>query len=140
MTEPTSIGPAGRTVAANIERLRREHHLSFRELSRQLAKAGRPMLPSGLNAITHAKRRVDADDLAAFARIFGVTPATLLLADPTTTETHDHPAARAARILTARITDLLTGGILNDEACKRVDRALRRVQLEIEELQSQGEP
>ena len=131
----TAIGPVGQAVIANVERLRKDRGLSLRALSERLAVAGRRILPSALHAVSQGTRRIDVDDLAALATVFGVTPAALL-APPGTTETEDHPAVRAARALADRLAQLLTAG--DPEAAVRarsqVDRALRRVQLEAEEL------
>jgi transcriptional regulator with XRE-family HTH domain len=73
---PTAeIGPAGRLVADNIRKLR--GHMSLRELESRLRESGRPILASGLFKIEHNTRRIDIDDLAALAGVFGVTPGQL---------------------------------------------------------------
>jgi transcriptional regulator with XRE-family HTH domain len=76
------LGPAGVAVAANIERLRESRNLSYAELSRRLDALGRPIAPLGLTRIRDRERRVDVDDLVAFALALDVSPATLLLPDP----------------------------------------------------------
>jgi transcriptional regulator with XRE-family HTH domain len=82
VTERSStIGPVGRQVIANIERLRKDRRLSLRDLSERLAEAGRPIAKSQIRALSKAERRVDADDLAAFAEVLGVD-VTSLLAPP----------------------------------------------------------
>jgi transcriptional regulator with XRE-family HTH domain len=132
VTERTPTGPVGRQVVANIERLRKEQRLSFAALSGRLAEIGRPTAKSQIHALSKAERRVDVDDLTAFAEVFGVSVAALL-ARPGTAAAQDHPAVRAARALTDRVADLVTAAD-NPQAAQRADRALRRVALEIEEL------
>ena len=78
-TRPVEIGPTGRQTAGNIERLRIAAKLSQRELAQRLTDLGRPTPSTALSKIERAERRVDADDLAAFAVALGVSPATLLL-------------------------------------------------------------
>jgi transcriptional regulator with XRE-family HTH domain len=75
-------GPTGVAVAANIESLRKSQNLSYAELSRRLDQLGRPIAPLGLTRIRDHKRRVDVDDLVALALALDVSPATLLLPDP----------------------------------------------------------
>lgn len=64
-------------MAANIKRLRGS--VQYKELSEQLAAIGRPMTPVAIRDAENGKRRVDVDDLMAFAIVFGVSPLTLLL-------------------------------------------------------------
>ena len=59
------IGPVGRTVIANIERLRREQRLSLRDLSARLAALGRPIGDTVLHRQSTGRRRIDSDDLVA---------------------------------------------------------------------------
>lgn len=66
-------------VVDNIKRLRAQRRWSLAELSDELAEAGRPILPTGLQRLEHGKRRVDVDDLMAFAVAFKVAPETLLV-------------------------------------------------------------
>jgi ribosome-binding protein aMBF1 (putative translation factor) len=68
------IGGVGRNVVANVEQLRQARGLSFRALSEMLGAVGRPILPAVLHRLSQGKRRVDADDLVAFAAALGVTP------------------------------------------------------------------
>ena len=129
-------GHAGRNVAANVERLRTARRLSLRDLSERLGSAGHPMLTSTVHAIVQGKRRIDADDLVALAGALGVTPADLLQPDATATA-ELHPALREARNLVTRLEQMLTAG--GDPGAPEMlsgylDRALRRVQIEIEEL------
>lgn len=72
------IGETGKTVAANIERLRLEQGLSVRVLCVRLGDLGRPIWPSMVHVICQGERHVDVDDLVAFARVLGVRPAALL--------------------------------------------------------------
>jgi len=132
-------GPVGRNLIANVERLRAQRGLSLRKLSAELAKAGRPIIPIGLSRMINAARRVDVDELVALAGILGVTPAELLAppgeaaADPPP----EHASAAAARQLAARIGELLEAAAdpgAREFASGGVDRALRRTQIEVEDL------
>lgn len=49
------------------------------ELSAQLEVLGRPIPPLGIRRIEAGERRVDVDDLVAFAVALGVSPASLLM-------------------------------------------------------------
>jgi transcriptional regulator with XRE-family HTH domain len=72
-------GPTAGRVAANLRHLRGSVTLS--ELSQRMAKAGRPILPSGLSKIEQGDRSVDVDDLMALAVALGVSPNRLLLTE-----------------------------------------------------------
>lgn len=86
-TTRIEIGPTGRTVAANLKRLREERNLSLRALSRLVEeRTGRTLSVDALNKIENAAtgtgsgtRRVDADDLVVLALTFGVNVSALLL-------------------------------------------------------------
>ena len=52
--------------------------MTLKEVSDKLGEAGRPLLPSGISKIEEGERRIDVDDLLAFAAIFEVTPTELL--------------------------------------------------------------
>jgi transcriptional regulator with XRE-family HTH domain len=131
----TMIGPVGRTVIANIERLRKARRMSHRELSAGLAAVGRPIGDTVLHRQSTGKRRVDADDLAAFAEVLGVTPARLL-APLEAAAAQDHPAVRAAFALADSLAALVAadGPEAALYARSKTDRAMRRMQLEAEEL------
>jgi len=103
-------------------------------MSALLEEAGRPVPPLGLSRMIKAERRVDVDELVALAAVLGVTP-DVLLAPPGDSD-GDHAAIDAARQLAARIGGLLVaqGDAETQEAVEDLDRALRRVQLEAEEL------
>ena len=135
MPEP---GPVGQNLIANVERIRAERGLSMRRLSALLEEAGRPVPPLGLSRIAKGERRVDVDELVALAEVLGVTP-DVLLAPPgeATDPLPEHAATAAARQLAARIEDLLevAGDPEAGEFARgSVGRALRRVQIEVEEL------
>jgi transcriptional regulator with XRE-family HTH domain len=72
-------GPTGETVAANLTRLRKARGFSTRQLSAAMEAAGRPISPSGILRMEKADRHVTSDDLVAFAAVFNVSPAALLL-------------------------------------------------------------
>lgn len=73
------LGPTGRAVAANVERLRVAQNLTFAALSDRLERLERPIPPLGLRKIVGETRRVDADDLVGLAVALGVSPSTLLM-------------------------------------------------------------
>lgn len=73
------VGTTGRTVAANLLRLRNARNLTTRQLSAALERVGRPIPPSGITRMEKAERVVTADDLVALAVVFGVSPSALLL-------------------------------------------------------------
>lgn len=80
------LGPTGRTVAANVKRLRERRGLTLRALSAALKEQGRSLSADALNKIENGAghegrgiRRVDADDLVALAVVLGVNPSALLL-------------------------------------------------------------
>lgn len=73
------VGPTGRTVAANIARLRERRGLTTRQLSGMLERAGRPIPASGITRMEKGERVVTTDELAALAVAFGVSPSALLL-------------------------------------------------------------
>lgn len=73
------LGATGEQVAANIKRFR--GGMQYKELSEKLKDVGRPIAPLGLKRIESGERKVDVDDLMAFAIVFDVSPLTLLLPD-----------------------------------------------------------
>ena len=73
------LGPTGERVMRNVERLRKQQRMTYRELSEDLRVLGRPIPELGLARIERGKRRVDADDLVALALVLRVTPNTLLM-------------------------------------------------------------
>lgn len=87
MPEKTTnpLGDAGKAVSRNVKRLREQQRLTFVELSERLAalEPPRPIPVLGLRRIEREERRVDVDDLFAFAEVFGVSPISLVLdSDP----------------------------------------------------------
>lgn len=71
--------PTGKTVAANVRRIREVRGLSTYELASKLEAAGRPIAASAIAKIERAERRVDVGDLVTLAHVLGVSPVTLLL-------------------------------------------------------------
>lgn len=71
------VDATGKQVAENIKRLRAG--MTYRELSAKMGDAGRPLTVLALRRIEAGERKVDVDDLMAFAVVFGVSPLTLLL-------------------------------------------------------------
>jgi transcriptional regulator with XRE-family HTH domain len=73
--------PRGQTnehVAANLHHDRRSAGFDLRTLSERISGTGRTISPSALSKIENGDRRVDVDDLTAFAFSLGTTPAALL--------------------------------------------------------------
>lgn len=80
------VGLTGRTVAANVRRLREAQGLTLRALSSALKEHGRSLSADALNKIENGAtapergiRRVDVDDLVAISVVLGVSPLALLL-------------------------------------------------------------
>lgn len=71
------IDHTGKQVAANIKRLRGA--MQYKELAEKLASIGHPLTPVAIRDAESGKRKVDVDDLMAFAMVFEVSPLTLLL-------------------------------------------------------------
>lgn len=76
--EPIRVGPMGDTVRRNLRRLREQQGLKQREMINRLQAAGRPMARDSLSKSELGTRRIDVDDLVAFAAVLGVTVARLL--------------------------------------------------------------
>ncbi len=73
------MGPSGETVADNIKRVREARRWTYTELSKRLTDLGRSVSPLAVRRIEERERRVDVDDLVAFAIALEVTPKTLLM-------------------------------------------------------------
>ena len=86
---PNDLGPAGRDVAHNIERLREAQHLTQKELAARMTELGRPVTMQIVSKIEQGERRVDADDLTTAAVALGVNVNALLL--PPDTDDNDKP-------------------------------------------------
>jgi transcriptional regulator with XRE-family HTH domain len=80
-TRKVELGAAGHNVKSNLRRLREARGYSLLQLSERMTEVGRPILPSGISKIEQGDRRVDVDDLVAFAEALHVGP-NLLLMDP----------------------------------------------------------
>ena len=78
MTNSLEIADQGKIVAENIGILRRVRGLNYKELAERLDLAGRTIPTLGLRRIESLQRRVDVDDLAAFAVVFEITMPELL--------------------------------------------------------------
>lgn len=75
------MSATGRTVAKNITRYRKSKGMTYTELSKRLAAAGRDVSPLAVRRIEEQGRRVDVDDLIAIAAALGERPNTLLFPD-----------------------------------------------------------
>ncbi|MFE3522223.1 helix-turn-helix domain-containing protein [Streptomyces sp. NPDC059161] len=73
------IDETGKTVAANVRRLRAQLGLTTQQLAERLTPLGRPIIANAITKIEQGRRRVDVDDLMALSIALGVTPNTLLL-------------------------------------------------------------
>lgn len=72
-------GPTSAQVARNIERVRKARQMKQKDVSDRLRAVGRPMLPTVVSKVERGDRRVDVDDLVAFALALNVSPVALLL-------------------------------------------------------------
>ena len=73
------LGASGEAVRLNIRRLRDAQGVSGAQLSAAMKRLGRPIPLVGIQRIESGERRVDVDDLMAFAVALNVSPATLLM-------------------------------------------------------------
>jgi hypothetical protein len=65
-------------VRTNIRTLREQHRMTYEELSARLIELSHPIPAPRLQRLEIGDRRIDVDELAAFAKVFAVTPAQLL--------------------------------------------------------------
>lgn len=72
-------GATGDRAARNLAAVRESRHMSQGELAGRLTELGRPMSASVVSKTEKQDRRMDVDDLVAFAVALGVTPNRLLL-------------------------------------------------------------
>jgi len=74
------VGPVGQRTAHNLEELREGSKLSQDDLAAAVERLGRPMTRQIVGKTEAATRRIDVDDLVAFAVALRATPNRLLLA------------------------------------------------------------
>ncbi|MBW3079449.1 helix-turn-helix transcriptional regulator [Bifidobacterium sp. 81T8] len=86
------VDATGRQVAANVKRLR--GGMTYKELSQKMAAVGREITVLGLRRIESGERKVDVDDLVAFAVVFDVSPLTLLLPESGSRDVKTHITGR----------------------------------------------
>lgn len=72
-------GPAGERVAANLAAIRSNRGINQAELADRVTLLGRPMSGPVVSKTEKLDRRVDVDDLVAFAVALNTTPNRLLL-------------------------------------------------------------
>lgn len=72
-------GPTGERAAGRLAEIRSGRHMSQAELADRTTQLGRPMSASVVSKTEKSDRRMDVDDLIAFAVALGVTPNRLLL-------------------------------------------------------------
>ncbi|WP_433212499.1 helix-turn-helix domain-containing protein [Dactylosporangium sp. CS-047395] len=75
-------GAVAERVRHNIKQIRQDRKLTGAQLAELLGALGRPMQPTAVNKIETGARRVDVDDVVAFALALNTTPNRLLLNDP----------------------------------------------------------
>lgn len=65
-------------VAKNVALLRDEQQMTLAEASDRLAQSGHHLHPTSLCKLEGGERRIDVEDLVAFARLFSCSPHRLL--------------------------------------------------------------
>jgi transcriptional regulator with XRE-family HTH domain len=75
-------GPMASVVAENVRQLRLQRGLTQQELADRLTGLGRPMAGTGVAKVEGQARRMDVDDLVAFAAALDVGPSRLLMPEP----------------------------------------------------------
>lgn len=73
MSKPRPITGEKNLISGRIIKLRQDHHLSQRDLARQLQLAGYDMDKSTITRIENNNRYVSDFELKAFAELFQVT-------------------------------------------------------------------
>jgi transcriptional regulator with XRE-family HTH domain len=73
------LGPTGETVRKRIKDIREDQRMAVTELSAKMSELGRPIPPLGIHRIEGGERRVDVDDLMAFAVALRTSPIGLLM-------------------------------------------------------------
>ncbi|THV43454.1 helix-turn-helix transcriptional regulator [Glycomyces buryatensis] len=76
---PNTPASIGRTVGANLRKLRDRKRMSTRAVADAMTGIGRPVASTAITKIEAGDRRVDVDDLVALAIALEVSPVTLLL-------------------------------------------------------------
>ncbi|MDX3578670.1 helix-turn-helix transcriptional regulator [Streptomyces sp. FL07-04A] len=72
------LGPTGEQVAANLQRVRLARGYTMQQLRAEMEKLGRPLPATAVIKTEQGDRRVDVDDLVAFALALNVSPLALL--------------------------------------------------------------
>jgi hypothetical protein len=106
--EDTKVGPAGRVLAANIARVREAQRLSYIDLSRELARAGRPIPELGLRRIEKGERRVDFDDLLAIAYVLRICVVDLMISGDVA-DGDPYPITRQRAYRSGSVRDWISG-------------------------------
>jgi hypothetical protein len=105
--EEGRVGPAGWVLAENIRRIRDAQRLTYAELARLLAEAGREIPVLGLRRIEYKERRVDFDDLLALAYVLKVCPVDLMVSNLATSE--PYPVTAEIESTYDDVRDWITG-------------------------------
>ncbi|MFG2473526.1 helix-turn-helix domain-containing protein [Streptomyces fagopyri] len=72
------LGPTGEQVAVNLQRMRQARGYTMQQLRDEMEKLGRPLPATAVIKTEQGDRRVDVDDLVAFALALNVSPLALL--------------------------------------------------------------
>jgi transcriptional regulator with XRE-family HTH domain len=80
-TNPVERGPISNGLSENLRAIRERRGMSQGDLAAALAEIGRPTQRTAIAKVESGDRRVDVDDLVAFAVALNVSPARLLLPD-----------------------------------------------------------
>lgn len=78
-TRDVEAGETGKRTAVNLAEVRDSRHMSQAELAGRMIEIGRPMSASVVSKTEKQDRRIDVDDLVAFAVALDTTPNRLLL-------------------------------------------------------------
>jgi transcriptional regulator with XRE-family HTH domain len=103
------IGPVGERVAANLAALRASCGLHQAQLAKRMTDIGRPMSGAVVSKTEKLDRRIDVDDLVAFAVALGTTPNRLLLAALADQPDEIDLAPKSARVPTRTAWEWATG-------------------------------
>ena len=73
------LGPSGQRAGRNLQNLREERRFSQKDLAAAVERLGRPMIMQIVSKTEAGERRLDIDDLIAFAVALDTSPNRLLL-------------------------------------------------------------
>ena len=135
-------GTVARAVGENVHSRRNDLGISARELAERLTERGRRFSMSGVQKVERAERRVDVDDLLAFADALDTDAATLLgLSGPTrrTTLGQRLDVGRRHGDLRRALDRAVWAGVPADVVLDYVDDQVRQAPAVRRAFESQGE-